>query len=306
MTDEPTCPVCRAGTSTHYVDVEGLPYLRCDACRSIHVCLESLREIDAGRSHVRDYGEQYWAMELKAARYRAKGEALSRAGEAILYCRRPVHRFLDIGAGPGFLLEKLLESLDPDAEIFHAVEKFPPEGCFQHPNYHTGSLSDLSDRFDAGVCIEVVEHLTPTMLGSLVEALAKVSKPDSYWLFNTGMDEYVANEDPGYLDPYRRGHIVSYSIKGVKAIFEPHGFKVHQLPGKSFAFAAEFQPSAPCDYDERIYRPLAENLKLLKRNPLLYIAAFEVARSYFYFAGFMERTAWAKSLDAELQVLREF
>ena len=125
MIDESTCPVCLAGTSTHYVDVEGLPYLRCDACRSIHVCVESLREIDAGRSQMRDYGENYWAMELKAARYRAKGEALSRAGEAILYCRRPVHRFLDVGAGPGFLLEKLLESLDPDAEIFHAVEKFP-------------------------------------------------------------------------------------------------------------------------------------------------------------------------------------
>ena len=208
MSEMTGCPVCLAGTSAHYVDVEGVPYLRCDVCRSIHIEPAALREVDAGRPLLRDYGAQYWAMELAAARSRAQGVSLCRAGEAILYCRRPVRRFLDLGAGPGFLLEKLLELLDPEAEIFHAVERFPPEQHFKHPNYHMGSLSDLSERFDAGVCIEVVEHLTPTMLRSLVVALAKVSEPDSYWLFNTGMDEYVEHEDPGYLDPYRRGHIV--------------------------------------------------------------------------------------------------
>jgi hypothetical protein len=118
------------------------------------------------------------------------------------------------------------------------------------------------------------------------------------------MDEYVVNEDPGYLDPYRRGHIVAYSIEGVRAIFEPHGFRVHQLPGKSFAFAAEYQSSADCSYDDRIYRPLPGNLALLQRNPLLYLAAFESARTYFYAAGYKERTEWALTLAEELRVCR--
>lgn len=293
-----------AGESTHYLDVEGVPYLRCSTCRSIHIEPAALAEIDAGRPLLRNYDAQYWAMELADARDRARGVSLCRAGEAILYCRRPVRRFLDVGAGPGFLLETLLGLLDPAAEIFHAVERFAPAEHFKHRNYHIGALAELSDSFDAGVCIEVVEHLTPSMLRSLVAALAKVSKPDSYWLFNTGLDEYVESEDRGYLDPYRRGHIVSYSIEGLKTIFEPHGFSVHQLPGKSFAFAAEFQPGAECPYDQRIYRPLAENLELLNRHPLLYHAAFESARSYFYAAEYLERTRWALSLDQELQDLR--
>jgi hypothetical protein len=275
--------------------------LRCQACRSIHVDPALLDEIDAGHPLMREYGSQYWAMELTDARTRAQGVSLCRAGEAILYCRRPVRRFLDIGAGPGLLLEKLLESLDPQGDIFHAVEKYPPEQRLNHPNYHIGTLTDLSPRFDAGVCIEVVEHLTPAMLRSLASELAGVSNPSSYWLFNTGMDEYVAREDPAYLDPYRRGHILSYSIKGLQAIFAPNGFVVQPLPGKSYAFAAEFQPEAICAYDDRIYRPLAENRRLLERHPLLYHAAFESARSGFYYAGYLERTAWAVSLDEKLK-----
>lgn len=299
------CPVCKQGGSVHYADVQGIAYLRCESCRSIHATTAVLDEIDAGRPLMREYGAEYWKMELAAARTRAQGVSLCRAGEAILYCRRPVRRFLDIGAGPGFLLEKLLELLDPDAATFHAVEKFAPAEHFEHPNYHAGTLADLHDRFDAGVCIEVVEHLTPTMLRTLVSALADVSHPDSYWLFNTGMDEYVVHEDANYLDPYRRGHIVSYSIKGLQSIFEPHGFVVQQLPGKSYAFAAEFRPQSACAYDERIYRPLAENKRLLERNPLLFHAVFESARSSFYYAGYLERSAWAVSLDVELNKQRE-
>lgn len=302
---EPTrCPVCQQGVSAHYTDVDDVPYLRCNACRSIHVELPVLADMDAGRPRLRAYGSQYWEMELADARTRAKGVSPCRAGEAILYCRRPVRRFLDIGAGPGYLLEELLLLLDPDGEIFHAVEKFAPAEHFQHANYHHGSLADLEQKFDAGVCIEVVEHLTPTMLGELAASLARVSETDSYWLFNTGMDGYVEHEDPGYLDPYRRGHIVSYSVAGIRAIFEPHGFQVHALPGKSFAFAAEYQPSASPPYDQRIYHPLEENLALLNRHPLLYNAAFESARSYYYAAGYLERTNWALGLGAELKSLR--
>ena len=302
---KPRCPVCREGFSVHYTDIDGVPYLRCESCRSIHVEQAVIDDMDAGRSHLRDYGPAYWEMELKAARVRAKGVSPCRAGEAILYCRRPVQLFLDIGAGPGFLLQELLALLDPAGEIFHAVEKFAPAEHFRHRNYHHGSLADLQDSFDAGVCIEVVEHLTPAMLGQLASALARVSKPDSYWLFNTGMDDYVEHEDPAYLDPYRRGHIVSYSVAGIRSLFEPFGFRVHALPGKSFAFAAEFQPTGDCSYEQRIYRPLDENAALLQRHPLLYNAAFESARSYYYAAEYLQRTQWALSLAAQLAALRQ-
>lgn len=280
----------------HYLDVDGYPYFRCQGCRSIHVDPSVIHDMDRGVSIVRDYSESYWDEERAAARDRAAGVSLVRAGEAILYCRRPVRRFLDVGAGPGWLLRNLIDMLDPPGEIFQAVEKFPPDYAYVHANYHAGGVESLSGTFDAGVCIEVVEHLTPRMLSAVAEALARLSQPGSFWLFNTGMDEYVDKEDRGYLDPLRRGHIVSYSVEGVRKLFAPFGFQVDALPGKSFAFYAEYAPPASPPFDQRIYGALPENVSLLQRNPLVHQAAFESARSYYYQSVCAERTHWALGL----------
>jgi hypothetical protein len=94
---------------------------------------------------------------------------------------------------------------------------------------------------------------------------------------------------------------VSYSLQGAGHIFGPHGFKVRALPGKSFAFVAEFQPGedAP-DFGRRMYHPVAENEALLREAGLIYQAAFESARAYYYYAEFMARTHWALSLQQQL------
>lgn len=70
----------------------------------------------------------------------------------------------------------------------------PPAERTPHPNYVEGDVGVLEEACDAGVCIEVIEHLTPRMLGKLVDRLAKVSLPCSLWLFNTDMPDYVINE----------------------------------------------------------------------------------------------------------------
>lgn len=295
------CPVCETGASSPYVDVDGYPYYLCGQCDSIHIAPEVIADMDAGVALVGEYDSQYWEQERQGALERAEGASLCRAGEAILYCRRPVQRFLDVGAGPGFLLRKLQELLDPGADIFHGVEKFPPPYAARGTNFHVGSVDELSGPFDAGVCIEVLEHLTPKMLDGLVAGIAAVSAPGGFWLFNTGMPDYVRNEDPAYLDPLRRGHIISYSLQAVSTIFARHGLRVGALPGKSFAFFAEYRPSESPTFDERIYQPIAENGDLLRRHGLLYHAAFETARSYLYFAGYQERTRWALSLQGALQ-----
>lgn len=220
-----------------------------------------------------------------------------------MYCRRPVTRFLDVGTGPGFLITRLQALLDPSGEIVHGIEKFQPHYMVQCPNYHVGEIADLDVTFDAGVCIEVIEHLTPMMLSGLARGLQKVSLEGSLWLFNTGMPDYVRHEDPGYLDPLGRGHVVSYSLKAIEAIFGPLGFTVTALPGKSYAFIAEYrQPSSP-DFNERIYRPLHHNHELLKRSGLLYQGTFESARASYYFGEFLSRTAWAMSLDEQVRAL---
>lgn len=295
------CPVCGTGTGTLHAVIDGHPYYACGDCGSLHASQALLDAIDAGNAPLADYAADYWERERASAEQRAAGVSLCRAGEAILYCRRPVRRFLDIGAGPGFLLRNLQSLLDPAGDVFHGVEKFPPAYADRGRNYHAGGVEDLPGTpFDAGVCIEVVEHLTPRMFDGLAKGLARVSAPGTFWLFNTGMPDYVRNEDPGYLDPVRRGHIVSYSLEGAARILGPHGFQVRGLPGKTFAFSAEYRPDEALDFDARIYGALEANVALLQRHELLYHAAFESARSYLYYAGYLERTRWALSLQAEL------
>ncbi|MGH8118650.1 MAG: hypothetical protein ACREPJ_15350 [Rhodanobacteraceae bacterium] len=132
--------------------------------------------IDAGKS-TRIYDETYWAEELHSSRERADGVSLVRAGEAILYARRPVKRFLDVGTGPGYLLDTLACHFPERVDMFYGVELFPPDVHSRHPNYIAGDVGGLKLRFDVGVCIEVVEHLTPRMLGNVAQGLAGISEP---------------------------------------------------------------------------------------------------------------------------------
>lgn len=297
------CPVCFLGSSAHYADVDGFAYFECAECGSLHIDPAVLARMDAGDEPLGKYADDYWEQEREGAIERANGLSICRSGEAILYCRRPVERFLDVGTGPGFLVHKLQELLGPAGGIIHGIEKYPPRYAVGCPNYHIGDIADLEGHFDAGVCIEVVEHLTPRMLESLALGLRHVSAEGSLWLFNTGMPDYVRHEDPGYLDPLRRGHVVSYSLKGIETIFAPLGFTVTALPGKNYAFIAEFEPKSMPDFNERIYRPIAENWSLLGKNGLFQQVAMESARASFYYDGYLERTAWALSLDEEVKLL---
>lgn len=275
------CPVCEAGKSSFHRRIDGYDYFRCDACGSLHIDNATLDAIDTGKS-TRIYDAQYWQDELRAARERAQGVSLVRAGEAILYSRRPVRRFLDVGAGPGYLLDTLAGLLPSYAGVFHGIELFPLDVHSTNPNYHIGGILDLDGVFDAGTCIEVVEHLTPRMLRNLARDLAAIGAPGSLWLFNTGSPEYVLREDPDYLDPLRRGHIIAYGLRGVRHVFEPSGFRIDAIPGKSYAWFAEFMPVETLDFSERVYRPLDENRALLEESGLLFQAAFESARASLY------------------------
>lgn len=299
------CPVCLTGRGRHYAGIDGYAYYACAACDSLFIDPAVLQAMDQGSADVGKYAGEYWQHERDAALDRAAGVGPCLSGEAILYCRRPVERFLDIGAGAGYLVDRLQQLLDPHGAIFHGVEKFPPDYAKQVPNFHHGDIASLDGKYDAGVCIEVVEHLTPSMLDGLVGGLARVSQPGSFWIFNTGMPAYVRNEDPGYLDPLRRGHVVSYSVAGLAARFASHGFRIGAMPGRSFAFYAEYGVDDDVPFDTRIYHPVEANLQLLRRNGLLACAAFESARSYFYQHMSQERTQWALALDRKIEALRK-
>jgi hypothetical protein len=280
------CPICRAhGDFLRTID--DVPYFRCTGCQSLFAHPDFLDAVDRGTAEV-DYGDTYWTDELASARERSYGGSVARVAETLRLSRIPVRRFLDIGTGPGFLLDALGALLPNVAGMFHGVELSPPPIADRstHPNYHIGSVGDLDGLFDGGICVEVIEHLTPAILRVLTRELATRSTQGALYFFNSAQPSFVDSTDPGYLDPKRRGHIVSWSIAGVREIFTPAGFNIIPIPGRDWAFLAEFGPVRDVTADDLmswLWRPVPENVAMTRHDafgPLFATIGLESARCY--------------------------
>jgi hypothetical protein len=280
-----TCPLCGGTERPVFSTVAGYRYHACEDCDFLFIAPDLLARIDAGL-RLRSYDSAYWAAELPAARERSWGPALARVAEVLLYCRVPVARFIDIGTGPGYLLDALAHFLPRSRAIFHGVELFPPapEARTSHPNYLAGRLAAAPGPFQAGSCIEVIEHLTPRMVAALARELAGIAAPGACFIFNTGLTDYVRREDAGYLDPVERGHITVWSVPAARRVFGPLGFEVHAIPGKTWAFVAEYRRPAPAgSLTDRIWTALPENLGILRdeqAGSVLHILGLETSRAY--------------------------
>ncbi len=130
---------------------------------------------------------------------------------------------------------------------FHAVELYPPPLPHRtaNPNYVIGTLADMQRTFDAGVCIEVIEHLTPAALRTLAAQLAAVSRPGSLYLFNSGQPDFVEHEDPGYLDPHRpRAHRVLFA-GGRREHLRAGGLQRHRAARPRLGVPGRVRTAAP-------------------------------------------------------------
>jgi hypothetical protein len=301
------CPVCLAPSVDAYSSIEGVQYFECGGCGSLFANPQFLAQVDAGT--VKNYSSDYWKMEVNAAKERSFGSSPARVAEVFLYCRIPIDNFVDVGTGPGFLLDAISMLMPASKNIFHAVEMFPPPEEFRstHPNFFIGSVDDMPIKFDAGTCIEVIEHLTPLMLDRLVRQLADRSNPGATYYFGSGQPCYVKMEDPAYLDPHRRGHIVSWSLSGITPIFAKHGFNVIPLPGRDWAFLAEMgelKSYTPDALLSRIWSAVPQNVARLKDpefGPMMYSMGIESARCYLESAISANRALWAQSLVAKIE-----
>jgi len=278
------CPLC-TGKSRPFMSIDGVEYFECGRCDFIYADPALLASVDRGEP-LRKYDENYWQAELDAAKDRSYGSSLARFAEVVLYSRIPIRRFIDIGTGPGFLLDALSAYLPSHQGKFYGVEKFPPHEEYRssHANYRECDLGALEEKFDCGLCIEVLEHLTPAMAHSLAAAMVNVSVDGSIFLFNTGLTEYVKNEDPQYLDPFGRGHITCWSVKAAEVLFGPYGYQVYALRGKSWAFILEYsRERSRVPMEDRIWTAPEHNKQLL-RDPrmgsAMYILGLESARAY--------------------------
>jgi hypothetical protein len=307
MTSPRLCPVCLHGPTVGYRDVDEIAFFRCEACGSLFADPAFIAKVEAGE--VVNYLNPYWDSEIKAARERNFGGSVARVAETIRLCQIPIHRFIDIGSGAGGLLDSLSELLPEIADRFYGIELFPPVPALRttHPNYRLGTLDGMAESFEAGVCIEVIEHLSPSMLRGLVAQLSRRATPGALFLFNSAQPSFVEQQDPGYLDPLGRGHIVSYSLAGAAAIFGACGFQIVPLPGRDWAFLAEYaQTPERVGLDamfDRLWHPNPQNIAMLaeaRYGQMMISIGLESARAYLEAASVNERALWARDLQAQL------
>ncbi len=232
-----------------------------------------------------NYEDLYWAEELLAAKNRAFGVSIARAAEVFILARKPIKNFLDIGTGPGFFLDAILKYLPDSDATFLGVEMFPPENQFQttHPGYRTGWLDQFDDEsLDGGICIEVLEHLSSSEVKDLFSLLFIKATNGATFMFNTGLTEYVKNEDMAYLDPTVRGHISLCPVNALRNLVSDVGWTFSPIPNRSWAFLAEKCPEAQVELSTRVWNPVPENVKAIcgsSNSQLLYLLGRDSLRA---------------------------
>lgn len=239
-------------------------------CESIFIDPDIIDAMDNGVSLI-EYTEEYWNMEFQAAKERCFGACMARLAEVIYYATIPITNFLDIGGGTGLLLDAISAYLPDNASHFYSVERYPSKDGWRtkNKNFYTCSYAETGLQFQAGLCMEVIEHLTPKMLVDMFGDIATVSSDKAIYLVNTGMPRYVKEQDPRYLDPFVRGHIISYSIQAVRSLLGPIGYRVFPIRGKDWAFCIEYNSdNADKDITRRVWNALPENLSLLKDSKM--------------------------------------
>lgn len=289
MTNEVTiaCPLCNKKSNLSVVKkLNEFSYRHCTDCDFIFIDNTVLAEIDNGKQ-VFQYQQEYWREELEAAKERSWGSAIARMSECLHYCKIPINRFIDIGTGPGYFLDAIDHFLPNSSDKFYGWEIFPPGKEFQttHANYITHDLTGINIKFQAGLCMEVIEHITPKQVYDLMRNLRDKIDECACFIFNTGLVEYVLKEDMDYMDPIKRGHICIWSVKALNKLLNDLGYACYPIGKKTWAVAVEYKGNNNPNeiIPDRIWSMLPENRKILEdkqSGSVIRILGLESARAY--------------------------
>jgi 2-polyprenyl-3-methyl-5-hydroxy-6-metoxy-1,4-benzoquinol methylase len=160
--------------------------------RGKHPCVAKLRMAEAKKYDPKYFAEHYWREDLpgltgnRGLTYDdpGHGERFSFLVEALVLLNVP-RQLLDVGCGPGFLLEKTLSNgiralgIDVSAT---ARNLFSERSKGRWPNaFVVGSLGKLPwpDRaFDLCICLDVLEHLIVFDIFDAVQEMCRVSSAE--------------------------------------------------------------------------------------------------------------------------------
>lgn len=106
-------------------------------------------------------------------------------------------RVLDYGAGPGYLVEQLLQrgarvsAVEfSDATVLDLNERFRRDRCWQGAKPFADTRLPWDDgTFDLVVCLETIEHLLPDHLSPVLRELLRVVRPGGTVVLTTPNDE---------------------------------------------------------------------------------------------------------------------
>jgi SAM-dependent methyltransferase len=283
------CPICEGSSVQEFIK-EGCAYFRCRTCDFL------FHRAEAGGPT--RYDGDYWDGERVEALRREREDGFLRALELLYLSDIPVANLLDFGCGAGITVNMLRSELN-----LNAVGVDPFGEFTESPFLHRHGLKDLQSKyprgyFDAIYSIEVFEHLEDPK--QTMAELCHFLKPGGKLLINTGTQEFLAGHDPKgtYIDPLVRGHISIYSLQSFNSLGQAFRLQARFLGDRKYMVLLE-----PLNTEQ--LPPLPENLATLARlgawAPLLFR---EYMRLILLEKEFSERTAWALSLNQELNALR--
>ena len=258
------CAVCKANAAQRYRNVDGVGYLRCGACGSLFADpdflaaeqLSSMPTTTGGMSCMRR-GSAASARRCCAWRRRSR-IVVCRSARSSISAPAPV--------GCSMHLRHCCQRRSIGSMRSSSIRR--PRRTAPAIRTTSSARWTACDRtFDAGVCIEVIEHLTPTTLRSLVAQLAAVSRPGSLYLFNSGQPDFVEREDPGLSRSARpRPHRLVFAALVPRASSGRPGSMSSRCPAAPGLFLPSSGRCSLVDADAliaRLWHPVPENVSML-------------------------------------------
>lgn len=210
----PACLVCRTSGQAH-IQVKNYAYWKCPEC--CHLYIDAAMEGEFGATFYNS--GSYKEIEMQWPKHERIDLFVKILGEVSNFLGRPAEKILDYGAGSLDLDEKL--------SIFPAIEFFDP-------NYNAGKIRD-SERFDAIICTEVLEHIFDP-----VSALRHMAEYTDVIFATTLLTDL--NFDTRYILP-AGGHVSIFSLESVKRAATAAGLqhKIVFWPGQEQHYYHRFE-----------------------------------------------------------------
>ncbi len=180
---------------------------------------------------------------------------------------QPDNQLLDYGCGPGYLIEKLMESgfkvagLDFSNDTIDTVNKHFNSNTAFLGAYNLEKLLESNLKFDAVTIIEVIEHLYDEPLNELLTTIQSLLKPGGVAIFSTPNDEDL--EKSMILCPvtnqlfHRWQHVRSWTKESLSSHLESYGFEMVTTLATNFSTSF---------YTDNSKHPFKDKLIALRRN----------------------------------------